>query len=74
MPGDLARSVAVRPATNGWRRDVRAGGRPIPQLWRANGRGLCGVLRACLGLADLAEWVAAALIEPEQIEELDVEF
>ena len=33
-----------------------------------------GLLRAVWHWPDMAEWVAAAQLEPEQIEELEVEF
>ena len=68
-----SRPVPVRDA-DARRRDVRAGGQPLPHLRHQAFRRFGGLRRAYLGLAAVAEWREAALTEKEEIEELEVEF
>ena len=74
MPGHLEGAMAVRPHADGG----HAMYAPVVTRFRSYA---VAVDPACAAYCahvwawpDLAEWVAAARLEPEQIEELEVEF
>ena len=74
MPGDLERSVVVRAGADRGRCHYA----PVVTRLRSYAvqvDPVCAAYSAHVwAWPDLAEWVAAARLEPEQIEELEVEF
>ena len=73
MPPGLWRAVPVRQDHHG-RRDVRAGGEPLPHLWDQARRGIEELRRPHLGPAGDAGMARGAMAEQEEIEELEAEF
>ena len=56
------------------RRHVRAGLHPLPHLRRGARQRLRRLCATIMAMPYMREWVAAALTEPDEVEELDVEF
>ena len=71
----LRRPVPVRRAARDGRRDVRAGGHALPDLRReARPSRASRYCETIMAMPEMNEWIAAAKAEPEDIEELDMEF
>ena len=66
-------AVSLRRAVHG-RRDVRAGRDAIPHLRRQARLAVHGVRRRIMAMPEMNEWVGAAKREPDDIDELDMEF
>ncbi len=73
VPRGLWRAVSLRRALHG-RRDVRAGGDALPDLRRQARRAVRGYGERIMAMPEMLEWVAAAKREPDDIDELDMEF
>jgi glutathione S-transferase len=69
----LRRTVSLRRALDG-RRDVRARRDALRDLRRDARRRVRRLRGAILALPEMLEWMAAALAEPDEVEELDAEF
>ena len=66
--------VPVRQAARHGRRDVRAGGDAFPDLRRQAQQALHRYCQTIMAMPEMKEWVAAAKLEPDDIEELDMDF
>ena len=56
------------------RRDVRAGGHALPHLRREAAKPCAAYCKTIMAMPEMKEWIAAAKLEPDEIDELDMEF
>ncbi len=74
MPRQVQRPLSVRGKAVRRGRHVRAGVHAFPHLRRRHRSGLGAYCRTIMALPEMQEWIAAAKVEPDELEELDVEF
>lgn len=67
-------SVALRSTAERSRYDIRAGGYPVPQFDVTLDPACDAYCSHVMSWPAMQEWIEAAVREPEQIEELEVEF